>query len=215
MPLSFRLRRRLIQHHSVLALACSGASLLIALPLLDGSAAYRWSMATAYVGLILLAMTLSVGVWQVIRAGRAPLSSDLRRDLGIWTAIVGLVHVGVGLQVHMGSMLLYFFVRNSSGAWMPRVDPFGLGNWAGLGAALVLMLLLCLSNDWSLRRLGRSRWKALQRGAYACAVLVVLHGVVYQLLERRVAAGVVIFALTVGTVLVLQFIGFRRQRALS
>lgn len=209
------MRRRLIGHHLVLALASGAAAGLIALQLLDGRAAYRWSMATAYVGLALFAVTLSIGAWQLTRTGRVPLSSDLRRDLGIWTALVSMAHVGVGLQVHMSSMVMYFFVRNASGWWLPRIDAFGLSNWAGLAATLLLVLLLSLSNDWSLRRLGRTRWKALQRCAYAGAVLVVLHGVVYQLLERRAVAWVLAFALTVVLVVVVQFIGFRRQQALS
>ena len=183
--------------------------------ILEGRAVYRWSMATAYVGLALLAVTLSLGAWQLLSGGRAPVSSDLRRDFGIWTALVSLAHVVVGLQVHMSSMVFYFFVRNGSGHWVPRIDAFGLSNWAGLVATLVLLVLLALSNDWSLRRLGRARWKALQRTAYAGAVLVVLHGAVYQLLERRPVAWVLVFALTVVAVAAVQGLGFRRYRAAS
>lgn len=215
MPLSPRLRRRLLAHHLVLALTCAAALGLVAMQLLEGRAEYRWSMATAYVGLALLAVTLSLGAWQLLSAGRAPVSSDLRRDFGIWAALLSLAHVAAGLQVHMKSMVLYFFVPSAGGLWLPRVDAFGLANWAGLAATLVLVLLLCLSNDWSLRRLGHIRWKALQRCAYAAAVLVVLHGAVYQLLERRQLAWVLVFGLIVVAMAVAQSWGFRRRRAHS
>jgi methionine sulfoxide reductase heme-binding subunit len=213
MTLSDRMRRRLSRHHLPLALACSAALLALVVGVFDGRSVFRWSMATAYVALVLLGITLSIGSWQLLRSGRSPLSSDLRRDVGIWTGLVSLAHVAVGLQVHMRSMVLYFFVPDSSGWWLPRVDAFGLGNWAGLLATLVLLLLLALSNDASLRRLGRTRWKALQRYSYAGAVLVVLHGVVYQVLERRALPWVLTFALVVMAVAVVQWAGYRRHRA--
>lgn len=212
MPLTSRMRHRLLAHHLPLFLASVAALALIAERLLEGSAPFRWSMATAYVALALLAAAMCVGPWTALRRGRAPLSNDLRRDLGIWAGVVSLAHVAVGLQVHMGSMLLYFVIRSADGSWTLRRDAFGLANWVGLVSTCILLLLLALSNDWSLRRLGRQRWKAMQRSTYAAAILLVLHGAVYQLLERRHARWVLLFALVVVVVAVAQSLGFRRLR---
>ena len=212
MPLSQRMRHRLTWHHLPLALACAIALPLIALAVVSGAAAFRWSMATAYVALVLLAVTLCIGPWHVLTARRAPLSSDLRRDFGIWTGLVSLIHVAIGLQVHLGSMLLYFFVATTNGRWTMRVDAFGLTNWVGLGVACVFVLLLALSNDWSLRRLNRMRWKSMQRSVYPAAVLAVLHGVVYQVLEQRSPRWVLVFASIVVFVAVAQLLGYRQAR---
>jgi DMSO/TMAO reductase YedYZ heme-binding membrane subunit len=88
-------------------------------------------------------------------------SSYLRRDLGIWTALLALVHVVFALQHHVnGRVLYYFFATPEMGASSGlRLDAFGISNWVGLMAALGLSLLLALSNDRSLRRLGPRRWK--------------------------------------------------------
>lgn len=59
-------------------------------------AKYKWSMSTAYVSLLLLGCTLLTGPLNVLRRQRNPVSTDLRRDIGIWSGIVSLVHVGIG-----------------------------------------------------------------------------------------------------------------------
>ena len=215
MPLSQRIRHRLIRHHLPLTLACAIAVPLIAVGVLDGEPAFRWSMATAYVALVLLAITLCIGPWHALKLRRAPLSNDLRRDFGIWTGLISLAHVVIGLQVHMGSMLPYFFVSTTNGRWAVRVDAFGLTNWVGLTATCVFVLLLALSNDWSLRRLGRVRWKSLQRYVYPSALFVVLHGVVYQVLEQRSPRWVLVFASTVVFAVVVQALGYRQTRTHS
>jgi DMSO/TMAO reductase YedYZ heme-binding membrane subunit len=93
-----------------------------------------------------------------------------------------------------------------------RIDSFGLSNYAGLGATLILLLLLTLSNNATLRALGASRWKSLQRWNYAGALLVVAHGAVYQIIEKRAAGFVVAFAAIVLFGLAMQFAGFSMVR---
>ena len=215
MPISQRMQHRLIWHHLLLTLACAIAVPLVAIGVLDGIPAFRWSMATAYVALVLLGITLCIGPWHLLKQRRAPLSSDLRRDFGIWAGLISLAHVVIGLQVHMDSMLLYFFAGAPNGRWTLRTDPFGLSNWVGLIATCALVLLLAVSNDWSLRRLGRTRWKSLQRCIYPAALLVVLHGVVYQVLEQRGPGWVLVFASIVVFVAVAQSLGFRHSRTRS
>jgi len=71
---------------------------------------HRLSMATAYSGLAFLAVSLWLGPWNVLRQRPNPVSFDLRRDIGIWTGILAIVHTAIGLTVHLrGRMWMYFF----------------------------------------------------------------------------------------------------------
>ena len=154
--------------------------------------AFRLSMASAYVGLALLSASLVLGPWNVLRGRPNPVNIDLRRDIGIWAGSVGLVHTAIGLQVHMkGQISLYFlFPPDARTFTRLRYDPFGMANYLGAFAAALLLMLLTLSNDVSLRWLGVRRWKRLQRWNYAAIVLVLLHALVYQVIEKRSLAGV-------------------------
>jgi sulfoxide reductase heme-binding subunit YedZ len=172
-------------------------------------------MASGYVGLAFLAATLVLGPLKVLRNRPRPLSDDLRRDLGIWTAIVSVVHVVVGLQMHMsGAAWLYFFY----GAGDPRprfwplplrIDVFGLANHTGLLATLLLVLLLLLSNDLSMRALGNRKWKRLQQLNYALLALVIVHGILYQRNETQELGWMLLFWSLWLAAAVLQLVGFR------
>lgn len=69
---------------------------------------HRLSMATAYASLLFLAISLWLGPWNVLRRRPNPISFDLRRDVGIWTGILAILHTGIGLTVHLrGRMWMY------------------------------------------------------------------------------------------------------------
>jgi sulfoxide reductase heme-binding subunit YedZ len=109
-----------------------------------------------------------------------------------------------------GRFWLYFLYPREEGHLIPfRYDLFGLANYSGLGVSLVLALLLGLSNNAALTRLGSHRWKMLQRWNYAGFALLIVHGAVYQLLEKRMAGFVLVFAAAVIFVGVLQAAGCR------
>ena len=211
--LSQRNKHRILRHHLVLALVC-GASLFTLYSVgHSASVKFRCSIATGYVGLALLGATLVTGALNVLRNRRSPVSTDLRRDIGIWCGSISLAHVVIGLQVHLGNMLLYFFREaGKSKRLVPRSDLFGFANYTGLIATLIVVLLLALSNDASLRALGKKRWKFLQRWNYAVMVLVVLHITAYQILERRQLQYLFLSSVIIGTALIVQVSGFRRQK---
>ncbi|MEC4888454.1 MAG: hypothetical protein RI101_00200 [Nitrospira sp.] len=175
---------------------------------------FRLSMATAYVGLALIGLSLIIGPLNVLRGRPNPVNTSLRRDIGIWGGIVGLVHTVVGLQVHMaGRFWIYFLYPREESHLIPfRYDLFGLANYTGLGVALVLGLLLSLSRDAAVKRLGPQRWKWWQRWNYAGFALIVLHGAVYQFLEKRMASFVLLFAMAILLVGALQAMGVRVTR---
>jgi methionine sulfoxide reductase heme-binding subunit len=210
-----RLGRRLVRHHLPLAMLSGAMTAVLAVALPAHETVHRLSMATAYVGLVLLGITLSIGPWQVLRGRPSPTSSDLRRDVGIWTALVSLAHVVLGLQVHMGDPWLYFLhpLRERGRQGIPiRFDEFGVANHTGLIATLVLLLLLSLSNDLSLRALGAPTWKWLQRSSYVLFGLVVVHSILYQHLEKRELPLVVAFGLLALAPTAMQAIGFSLRK---
>jgi sulfoxide reductase heme-binding subunit YedZ len=206
--------RRRLARHALLAAASLvlGAAVYAAVP---AFAMRRLSLATAYLALALTTLSLMIGPWNVLRARANPVSQDVRRDVGIWAGLVALAHTVVGLQVHMQGRWWQYFV------WPPdraqgfplRTDAFGAANVAGLGATLVFLLLLALSNDVALRRLGSGRWKALQRWNYAGFGLTAAHAALYQVTERRALPAVAVFSASVVVVGLTQLAGYRRRRA--
>jgi methionine sulfoxide reductase heme-binding subunit len=172
---------------------------------------YRLSMATGYVSVVLIAWAMLIGPWRVRRGRPAPASTDLRRDVGIWGGVFGLAHVVTGLQVHFAGAFWKYFVYPGGDHRIPlRHDLFGFANWTGLAAALVLVLLLAISNDFSLRTLGTRRWKSWQRWTYWAAALTVAHALAYQVETRHLGRWIAAMVLLTVIVLVMQLDGRRR-----
>ena len=207
--------RRLTRHYLPFSIV-TGLILMFFLMTLPGGSErtlWKWSMATAYAGLALLGFTLLVGAFNVLRSRPNPTSSDLTRDAGISATLVSIAHVAVGLFVHMGSPWLYFFYPAGQKHLIPlRHDAFGLTNWLGLFVTLILVLLFATSNDLSLRQLGKRRWKTLQRLNYLLFAGVALHGIAYQILEKRIVPLLLLLGLAIGIVLILQIAGFVKRR---
>lgn len=169
------------------------------------------SMSTAYTGMILLAVTLAIGPLNLIQNKINPVSTFVRRDIGIWAGVVSIIHVIIGLQVHFGGQFTkYFFhVTDTSDLVSIRFDAFGLANHTGLIATLIFIVLLILSNNFLLKKIGAMRWKNIQRLNYLLFLLVIIHGFIYQLLEKRQLPFIGIVILVFLIVLGLQFKGFK------
>src|SRR5262245_4126289 len=95
-------RRRVLLHHTPLALASTAALLaLIAVgPSPGGISVQQLASPTGDVALVLLALTLLIGPANLIFRRRNPVNNYLRRDVGAWTAIWSVVHVIVAFQGH-------------------------------------------------------------------------------------------------------------------
>lgn len=210
-----RLKRRIYSHHLPLFLssAAFAAALYITRPYSD--VITKISFATAYPALILLAATLLIGPWNTLRKQKTPISSDLRRDIGIWAGILGLVHAVVGQCVHLRGRpwLYYVYEYRKNGPSGLRHDLFGFNNFAGLAATLVLVMLVATSNDWSLRRLGTPKWKQLQRWNYVCFVLTGAHAIGYQWMEKQKSPFVITAVACLVLTVSLQSAGFVQIRS--
>ena len=212
LPTTKRARNR-VRHHLWLAmtsLALTGFSYAVLLWFYPDPLRwfFRWSLATGYISATLLAVTLSLGARDVLLGRARPVSNDLRRDTGIWCAVFGLIHVLFGANTHLKSWTQYFV----SDAASIRTDLFGLTNYIGAAAIPILVVMLATSNDFSLRRLGRSRWKAVQRLNYLFVMLVAAHSFIYQIVEKRLIPYGIIFGGIALWVVAIQFAGFKRKR---
>jgi sulfoxide reductase heme-binding subunit YedZ len=181
----------------------------------DGGRGFASSLtvASGNVATVLLALTLLIGPANLLLRRRNPISTSLPRDIGTWAAIASIVHVIVGLRVHGNpsdtfSFVVYFFTGDGA----PRTNGFGLGNWTGLAALVIVTGLLALSNDRSLRELKAARWKSLQRLNYSLFALVVLHAFFYGALLRATSPFTVLLIVTVVAVLAGQAVGIRLWR---
>jgi sulfoxide reductase heme-binding subunit YedZ len=175
------------------------------------STAEALSFATAYAGLALLVAALAIGPLNLVRRKPNPTSTDLRRDIGIWAGVFGIVHTIAGLQVHMHGELLRYFVIPSGGRNFDTLG-FVAANWLGLLSVLLLVVLVSISSDAALRFLGKERWKLLQQSAYVVIVAVIVHGALYQILEKRRWFLASIFSLLAIVVVVFQWAGANARR---
>lgn len=175
----------------------------------------RLSFASAYPALVLMTATLLLGPLNLLRSRRNPVSTDLRRDIGIWAGALALLHTAVGQNVHLrGRPWLYYVYEHPGRHTIPlRHDLFGFSNFAGALSSLLVIALLATSNDLSLRALGTPRWKSLQRWNYAAFALAAAHTVGYQANAKGNAPFVVAAAACITLTLIFQILGYRSRRA--
>jgi sulfoxide reductase heme-binding subunit YedZ len=210
-----RLLRRLWRHHLPFGLVSGGAAFILYVTRPYPDVLTRLSFATAWPALVLLTTTMLIGPWRTLTRKQPVFSLDLRRDIGIWAGIIGVLHAVIGQCVHLrGRPWLYYIYENwQRDQWAPlRHDMFGFSNFSGLFAALVLAVLLATSNDAALRKLGTARWKSWQRWNYACFGLSAAHTFGYLLgIESLKWPAIIIAALCVAATAGLQFAGWRRH----
>lgn len=126
-----------------------------------------------------------------------------------------------GLFVHgppapFGERILrYFFAPDGH----PLTNSFGLGNWSGLAATVIMVGFLAISSDFALRQLKAGPWQWLQRLNYALFALVIAHAIYYGALLRVTSPSTILLGFTVIAVFVGQVVGVwlwrRRQRPVS
>lgn len=204
-----------VARHLSLAAASAGAAALAAAFAGNADPLDRVSLATAWLCLLLFAAALLVGPAHALRTGRPVANHLLRRDLGIWCALNGLAHLGIAFAISMTPAYMQAWVDGAP-AWPSAPVRRELYLWAVIGSLVVaalFVLLLALSSNVAMRRLGPAWWKRLQRGSYIAFVLTVAHSVVFQLIEGRTAWLVALLWLLAIAVAAAQAAGWRRVRA--
>lgn len=145
------------------------------------SAIHRFWRATGDVGFVLLFMALLIGPLSKIWRPAAKLI-PWRRPLGIWFAIVALIH---SYSIFDGwirwdwlKFLGYEFIPQLNR--YARMEPgFGLANVLGLIALFWALVLAVTSSDKALRYLGDSTWKWIQNFAYVIFYLTGAHAMYF------------------------------------
>jgi sulfoxide reductase heme-binding subunit YedZ len=169
--------------------------------------ARAFTVATGYLATGLLALTLLIGPANLLLRRRNPVSSYLRRDAGTWTAVISVVHVVYGLQVHGSGRLADFPTYFVSPEGVALTNSFGLANWTGLVATVIVMGLLAISSDVALRKLKARNWKNLQRLNYALFALVIAHAFFYGAVIRTDSPYTLLLLLSLTAVFTGQAVG--------
>jgi DMSO/TMAO reductase YedYZ heme-binding membrane subunit len=147
--------------------------------------------------------TLGFGPLHALRTGQPLINNLQRRDLGIWAALAGLVHLGLATREVMQPAYFSKYVTGTPTTPMPAAwtDWVSTGSIVGgYAVGLIFVVLLGLSNNLSLRRLGIGRWKKLQGIATVAFALTAAHGATFQLIEGRTGswpAGLVVLTIAV------------------
>jgi methionine sulfoxide reductase heme-binding subunit len=153
----------------------------------DAEAADRLSIVSAYLCLFLLGIVLLIGPWHAAETGRTAANIYLRRDIGIWAALSGLLHFYLANVLSMNYEYLGTFVENAA---VPpsaeiRSELYSWGTISGYVIAVIFIVLLGLSSDRTLRFLGVKWWKRIQRVSYLGFIFTCAHGFAFQVLESR------------------------------
>ena len=194
-------------------LAAVSLSVLLAAAVMGEQSASldRVSLTSAYLFLFLISVVLLLGPLRALRTGRLIINQTLRRDIAIWCALMGLMHLLAGSIESMTPVYLDTFVNhavNSPSASMRE----GLFFWSaivGFVIGILLIVLLALSNNWSLSLIGQRWWKRLHRLSYLAFILTILHGLGFQVLESRFWGGYVLLIALSFIVCIVQLLGVR------
>ena len=162
-----------------------------------------------YFSLLLICVTLLIGPLALLRWRRNPVNIEVRRDIGIWAGITGILHVLLTFRgTLVNNYILFFFLRpNCCGGYVPDLHLYGISNDIGLLATILLLVLTALSNTISLRLLKGKWWKRIQRLTYPLVALALLHTFIYQYINIRELLLVALTILLLLLVLICQGVG--------
>lgn len=164
---------------------------------------------SGYLSIFLIAISLLLGPLNLIVKLKNPVSTYIRRDIGIFGGVLGVVHSVVGLFVHFTGRPWLYFVEEVKEGFAIRTGYFGLANYTGLLGVFMLVLLLVISNDYFLRKIKAVKWKNLQRFTYPMFLLVIAHSIFYRLNADKAALISYLYLPMFLVVLAFQLIGIR------
>jgi len=143
------------------------------------------TQASGYISLILLTISLIIGSINLILKYKNPISTYLRRDISIIGGTLAVIHSITGLFVHLRGKNWQYFLNKTENGYSIRLDNFGLANYTGLIAAIIIILLLIISNDYVLKRMSPTKWKNIQRLSYLMFILTIIHCFYYRIVKEN------------------------------
>jgi len=139
------------------------------------------TQATGYISIIILSISLIIGSVNLLLNHKNPISTYLRRDISIIGGALAVIHSITGLFVHLRGKTWLYFLNNTDHGYSIRLDNFGLANYTGLISALIIILLIIISNDYLLKKLNPTKWKNIQRLSYLMFILILIHCYYYRI----------------------------------
>jgi len=165
------------------------------------------TQASGYISIIILSISLLIGPMNLLFKSRNPVSTYLRRDISIIGGVLAVVHSIAGLFVHLiGKTWLYFLNKTEAG-YSIRLDNFGLANYTGLIAALLILLLIITSNDYMLKIMNPIKWKHVQRLSYLMFILIIIHCYYYRIGKENLNLIYWFYTPLLSFILIFQMIG--------
>jgi methionine sulfoxide reductase heme-binding subunit len=146
---------------------------------------HRWNRAVGDMGLILIALSMSIGpLARLYTAFRKAI--PWRRELGIYGVLLAIIHTVVILAgwVEWDLVRLFGFeLHPQTGNYVMLQHGFSLANVIGIVALVYGLILAFASNDRSQRLLSGAVWKFLQQGAYVLWMMIILHTAYFMYLH--------------------------------
>jgi len=198
-------RKRLVYHAKVGAFSLLLSSIFF---VWLGAERSVTNAAFAYASLVLLSVSLILGPLSTLAPLPLQKLMPMRREIGVWSFFLALVHVIVLFYGHNWNVVRFFITPLDGGAWEINLAPWGIGNYLGLGALVIAAALAAISNDWSFRALGLSSWKHLQQLSYTLFALSAFHTLVYLPVAKRAPAFWAVFWILTVLTIGFQIIGF-------
>lgn len=146
---------------------------------------HRWNRAAADTSFLLLAAAMALGPLARLWPKFAVLMA-FRRELGIYCAVLALIHTVVVLDGWLEWNLLRlagFAYHPQLGRYVMAEHGLGFGNLVGTAALLYVVWLALISNDVAVQVLGPKVWRHLQQGANLVWALALLHAVYFLFLH--------------------------------
>lgn len=165
--------------------------------------------ASGYISLILISISLLIGPFNLVLRRVNPVSSYLRRDVGITGGILAVIHSVAGLFVHLRGKNWQYFLNKTETGYSIRLDDFGLANYTGLISCLIIIALLLTSNDFSFRKLNPMFWKNIQRFVYFAFLFAIIHSIYYKIVQTNLDLIWYLYLPLLLAVLLFQMVGVR------
>lgn len=167
--------------------------------------------ASGYISIILITFSLLIGPFNLLFKRTNPVSTYFRRDIGITGGVLAVIHSVAGLFVHLRGSNWKYFLNKTEFGYLVRLDDFGLANYTGLISALIILLLLTTSNDFSFRKLNPFIWKNIQRFSYLAFAFAIIHSVYYKIVQTNLSLVWYLYLPLLLVVILSQIVGIRMK----